>query len=87
MNVHSYETGSVRLASPPASAKLMLAAQGMGYDTSPMDLGDMDEVARIIRLPEEHLIAMLVAVGKPLEAPKPRGGQLPYDEVVRIDSL
>jgi nitroreductase len=70
-----------------AAQTLMLAAKGMGYDTSPMDLGDMDEVARIIQLPEDHLIAMLVAIGKPLEEPKPRGGQLPYDEVVKVDSF
>jgi nitroreductase len=70
-----------------AAQTLMLAARGLGYESSPMDLGDMEEVSRIVRLPPDHVIAMLVAVGKPLEAPKPRGGQLPYDEVVRTDAF
>lgn len=68
-----------------AAQTLMLAAKGLGYDTSPMDLGDMDELARLIELPADHVIAMLVAVGKPVEPAWPRGGQLPYDEVVKTD--
>lgn len=68
-----------------AAQTLMLAACGMGYVSSPMDLGDMDAVARLIDLPEDHVIAMLVAVGKGIAAPSPRGGQLAYDEVVRTD--
>lgn len=68
-----------------AAQTLMLAACGMGYVSSPMDLGDMDAVARLIDLPEDHVIAMLVAVGKGIAAPSPRGGQLAYDEVVRTN--
>ncbi len=68
-----------------AAQTLMLAAKGMGYDSSPMDLGDMEELAGIIQLPDDHAIAMLVAVGKPLEPAWPRGGQLPFDDVVRVD--
>lgn len=68
-----------------AAQTLMLAAKAMGYDTSPMDLGDVAAVARLINLPEDHVIAMYVAVGKGIEAPYPRGGQLAYDDVVRTD--
>ncbi|MFN3749831.1 MAG: nitroreductase family protein [Thiobacillus sp.] len=68
-----------------AAQTLMLAAQEMGYDTCPMDLSDFDEVAKLIRLPEDHVVAMFVAVGKRMKAPWPRAGQLPYEEVVRID--
>ncbi len=68
-----------------AAQTLMLAARSMGYDTSPMDLGDVDAVARIIDLPADHLIAMYIAVGKSLEPPYPRGGQLAYEEVVKTD--
>ena len=68
-----------------AAQTLMLAAQEMGYDSCPMDLSDFDEVAKLIRLPEDHVIAMFVAVGKRIRAPWPRAGQLPMDEVVRID--
>lgn len=68
-----------------AAQTLMLAAQSLGYDTSPMDLGDVDAVAKLINLPDDHVIAMYVAVGKGREAPYPRGGQLDYEEVVTTD--
>lgn len=68
-----------------AAQTLMVAAKAMGYDTSPMDLGDVDAVAKLINLPEDHVIAMYVAVGKGLEPPYPRGGQLGYEEVVVAD--
>lgn len=68
-----------------AAQTLMLAARGMGYDTSPMDLGDVDAVAKLINLPADHVIAMYVAVGKGLEPPYPRGGQLDYRDVVVTD--
>lgn len=68
-----------------AAQTLMLAAQGMGYDSCPMDLSDFDEVAKLIRLPEGHVIAMFVAIGKRVREPWPRAGQLPMDEVVLTD--
>lgn len=68
-----------------AAQTLMLAAQSMGYHTSPMDLGDVDTVAKLINLPEHHVIAMYIAIGKGLDAPWPRGGQLAYEEVVKTD--
>ena len=63
----------------------MLAAKSMGYDSCPMDLSDFDEVAKLIRLPEGHAIAMFVAVGKGAREPWPRSGQLSVDEVVLVD--
>lgn len=68
-----------------AAQTLMLAAQGMGYDSCPMDLSDFGEVAKLIQLPEGHVIAMFVAIGKRVREPWPRAGQLPLAEVVRVD--
>ena len=65
-----------------AAQTIMLAAKGMGYDSCPMDGFDFDAVGKLINLPEDHAVAMFVAVGKPLEPARPRGGQLPLDEVV-----
>jgi nitroreductase len=65
-----------------AAQTLMLAAQEMGYDSCPMDGFDFDAVGRLINLPEDHAIAMFVAVGKPLQPAHPRGGQLAMNEVV-----
>ena len=61
---------------------LMLAAKSMGYDSCPMDGFDFDKVAEIINLPENHVIAMFVAIGKGTKDSWPRPGQLPLDEVV-----
>jgi nitroreductase len=68
-----------------AAQTLMLAAQEMGYDSCPMDGFDFDRVAELIRLPEDHVISMFVAIGKGTQAAWPRGGQLGMDEVVIRD--
>ncbi|MBA1261948.1 nitroreductase family protein [Stutzerimonas sp. NM35] len=64
---------------------LMLAARGKGLDSCPMDGFDFKAVAELINLPENHVIAMMVAVGKRAADPKPRVGKLPFDEVVIRD--
>lgn len=68
-----------------AAQTLMLAAKAMGYDSCPMDLSDFDEVAKLIRLPDDHAIAMFVAIGKGARDPWPRAGQLPMGEVVIVN--
>jgi nitroreductase len=68
-----------------AAQTLMLAAKSMGYDSCPMDLSDFDEVAKLIRLPDDHAIAMFVAIGKGIRDPWPRAGQLPMEEVVIVN--
>ncbi|WP_297375163.1 nitroreductase family protein [Acidiferrobacter sp.] len=65
-----------------AAQTLMLAAQALGYDSCPMDLADFAEVGRLIRLPEDHVIGLFVAIGKGIREPWPRGGALDRDEVV-----
>ncbi len=65
-----------------AGQTLMLAAKAMGYDSCPMDGFDFDEVAKIINLPDNHAISFMIAVGKGTQAPWPKPGQLPYEEVV-----
>lgn len=65
-----------------AAQTLMLAAKDMGYDSCPMDGFDFDTVARIIGLPDDHVVAMFVVIGKGLREPWPRPGQLPLQDVV-----
>jgi nitroreductase len=65
-----------------AAMALMLAAKEMGYDSCPMDGFDFDAVGKLINLPQDHVIAMFVAIGKGIQEPWPRGGQLPRGEVV-----
>lgn len=61
---------------------LMLAAKAMGYDSCPMDGFDFEAVAKLIHLPDDHAIAMFVAIGKGTKEAWPRPGQLAQDEVV-----
>jgi nitroreductase len=65
-----------------AAQTIMLAAKQMGLDSCPMGGFEYDEIAKIINLPEDHIIVMMVIVGKALEPAGQRGGQLVIDEVV-----
>lgn len=65
-----------------AAMTLMLAAKEMGYDSCPMDGFDFDAVGKLINLPQDHVVAMFVAVGKGVQEAWPRGGQLSMDEVI-----
>ena len=64
-----------------AAQTLMLAATELGYGACPMDGFDFDAVGKLINLPEDHVIAMFVAIGKPTKDAWPRGGQLPLSQV------
>jgi len=68
-----------------AAQTLMLAAKAMDYDSCPMDGFDFERVGTLINLPADHAIAMFVAIGKPLQAAQPRGGQLALSEVMIND--
>ena len=54
----------------------------MGYDSCPMIGFDIDEVARLIRLPEDHVMGPMVAIGKGTKQPWPKPGQIPLSELV-----
>ena len=70
-----------------AAQTLMLAAKSMGYDSCPMDGFDFDKVAELIKLPDDHVIAMFVAIGKGTKDAWPRPGQLALGEVVIENSF
>ncbi|TXL13859.1 nitroreductase family protein [Methylococcaceae bacterium HT4] len=65
-----------------AAQTLMLAAKAMGYDSCPMDGFDFDQVGQLINLPDDHVIALCLAIGKPTQAANPRAGQLAKEEVL-----
>lgn len=68
-----------------AAQTLMLAAKSMGYDSCPMIGFDAEQVAKLIQLPADHAIGLMLAIGKAAKPARPRGGQLPKDEVVITD--
>jgi nitroreductase len=70
-----------------ASQTLMLAAKAMGYDSCPMVGFDPVKVAEIINLPQDHVIGMMLTIGKATAPAKSRSGQLPFEDVVVIDKF
>ena len=66
---------------------LMLAAKAKGYDSCPMIGFDIDRVAQIINLPEDHIIGMMVVIGKSTKPAWPKPGQLPLEEVLVRNSF
>jgi nitroreductase len=65
-----------------ALQNMMLAARDMGYDSCPMIGFDLDAVAKLVNLPEDHVIGPMLAVGKKVKDSWPKPGQLPLKEVV-----
>ena len=70
-----------------AAMNIMLMAKEMGYDSCPMDGFDFDQVAKIIKLPHDHIITMMITIGKKKQDARPRSGQLPLEEVFLTDSF
>lgn len=68
-----------------AGQTIMLAAKAMGYDSCPMIGFDIEAVGKLIRLPEDHVIGFMIAVGKALEPAWPKPGQLDLSEVIVHD--
>jgi nitroreductase len=70
-----------------AAQTLMLVAKSMGYDSCPMIGFDPVKVADIIQLPEDHIIGMMLTIGKAVKPANARAGQLPYEDVVFSDTF
>jgi len=68
-----------------AAQTIMLAAKAMNYDSCPMIGFIPEEVAKIINLPQDHIIPMMITIGKALKPANPRGGQMSLDEIAVED--
>lgn len=68
-----------------AAQTLMLAAKSLGYDSCPMVGFDPQKVGELINLPADHVVSMIVVVGKALEPARPRGGDIPREEAVLLN--
>ena len=68
-----------------ASQTIMLAAKAFGYDSCPMIGFDFEKISELIRLPADHVIGSMIAIGKGTKAAWPKPGQLPLTEVVIHD--
>lgn len=65
-----------------AMQTIMIAATSMGYQSCPMIGFDHAKVAELVRLPDDHLIGPLIAIGRGTKDPWPKPGQLDLTEVV-----
>lgn len=70
-----------------ASQTLMLAAKSMSYDSCPMIGFDPDKVADLINLPDDHVVGMIVTVGKGIKPAWPKPGTLPDEDIFIIDKF
>jgi len=86
-NHHQAQRDECLRSASMAAMNIMLMAKGMGYDSCPMDGFDFDQVAKIINLPHDHIITMMITIGKKKVDARPRSGQLPLDEVLFTDSF
>jgi nitroreductase len=66
---------------------IMLASQAMGYDSCPMIGFDHDAVSKIINLPSDHALGMIIVIGKGVRPAHPKGGYLPLDIVLKKDKF
>lgn len=60
---------------------IMLLAQEQGWHSCPMDGFDFDAVGKLINLPEDHVVSLMIAVGKRSQESFPRTGKLPLKEI------
>lgn len=70
-----------------AAQTLMLAAKAKGYDSCPMIGFDPAKVGELINLPDDHVIGLMITIGKEATPPHRRGGQRALDEVLLIDGF
>ena len=70
-----------------AMQTIMLAAKAMGYDSCPMIGFEIEQVADLVKLPEDHVLGPMIAIGKGVKDPWPKPGQLPLSEVVLENSF
>jgi nitroreductase len=66
---------------------IMLLAQEQGWHSCPMDGFDFDAVGKLIELPEDHIVCMMVVVGNRAQTPFPRTGKIPLNDVCIEDSF
>ncbi len=70
-----------------AMQTLMLAAQDLGYQSCPMIGFDIEKVAELVNLPDDHIMGPMLAVGKGMQDSWPKPGQLLLDEIVFENSF
>ena len=61
---------------------MMLSAKAMNYDSCPMIGFDQEEVAKLINLPDDHIIGMMLTIGKSVKDAFPKAGFIEKSEML-----
>jgi nitroreductase len=70
-----------------AAQTLMLAAKAMNYDSWRLEGFEAEGVGKLINLPQDHLVAMLVVVGKNIKQLCHNPGRFNFHDVVVLDQF
>ncbi|GAA4422120.1 nitroreductase family protein [Bremerella cremea] len=70
-----------------AAQTIMLAAKSMGYDTGALVGYDPGKVAEVINLPDDHVLGMMIVVGKAKQGAWGKPGQLMLEDVIVNDKF
>ena len=65
-----------------AMQTMMLVAEDMGYQSCPMIGFEIEKMAELINLPDDHVMGPMVAIGKGTKEAWPKPGQLTLNEVM-----
>ncbi|OKH19578.1 nitroreductase family protein [[Limnothrix rosea] IAM M-220] len=65
----------------------MLTAKGLGYDSCPMIGFEIEQVAALINLPPDYVMGPMVAIGKRIQDPWDKPGQLSLSEIVKENTF
>lgn len=92
--MHAFYNGKEQLQRDEAirstsflAQNMMLTAKAMGYDSCSLIGFDPDEVSRIIDLPSDHLVSILLTIGKGTVKPWPKPGHIDQSKLVLIDGF
>jgi len=70
-----------------AAQTLMLTAKAMNYDSWRLEGFDSEGIGKLINLPQDHLVAMLLLVGRNIKQPCHSPGQGFFHNVVVLDQF
>ena len=70
-----------------AAQTLMLTAKAMGYDSWRLEGFDTEGVGKLINLPQDHLVAMLLVVGKNIKLSWQQAGHYNIHNVMILDQF
>ena len=70
-----------------AAQTLMLTAKAMNYDSWRLEGFDAEGVGKLINLPKDHVVAMLLVVGKNIKQFCNYPGQFKFHDVVVLDQF